>query len=136
MPTEDLPRVLVVEDEPDMNRLLALVLRAFGMEPVPALDAEEALRRLGEGPVDAVLLDLMLPGMSGYDLCRRLKADPATRAVPVVILTALDQPEHRRRALEAGADDYLTKPFDPEVLAARLRAALKTARPGARPRDG
>jgi len=128
MPTHDRPRVLVVEDEPDMNNLLADVLRAFDFQPVQAADGREALDRLGEQRPDAVILDLMLPGMSGYELCRRLKTSGETAPIPVLILTALDRETDRRTAYEAGADDYMTKPFAPETLIERLRACLREAR--------
>jgi len=125
MTARDRPRVLVVEDEPDMNNLLAEVLRAFGFEPVQAADGRQALDRLCEQPPDAVLLDLMLPGMSGYELCRRLKTSEETASIPVLILSALDRQPDRQAAFQAGADDYMTKPFAPETLIERLRECLR-----------
>jgi len=128
MPTDDRPRVLVVEDEPDMNNLLADVLRAFDFTPVQAADAEQALDVLEAHRPDAILLDLMLPGISGYELCRRLKTDRRTRAIPVLILTALDRDPDRRTAYLAGADDFLTKPFAPDALIERLRTCMEEVR--------
>jgi len=127
MPTHNRPRVLVVEDEPDMNNLLADVLRAFDFEPVQAVDGQEALDRLREQLPDAVLLDLMLPGISGYELCRRLKTCRETAAIPVLILTALDRQPDRRTAFKTGADDYMTKPFAPDALVGRLHDCLQEA---------
>jgi len=108
-----------------MNNLLAEVLRAFGFEPVQAADGRQALDRLCEQPPDAVLLDLMLPGMSGYELCRRLKTSEETASIPVLILSALDRQPDRQAAFQAGADDYMTKPFAPETLIERLRECLR-----------
>jgi DNA-binding response OmpR family regulator len=125
MVNETPPRILIVEDEPDMNNLLADVLRAYGFEPVQAADAEAALGVIAQRPPDAILLDLMLPGMSGLELCRRLKSERATRLIPIVILTALDRSIDRRHGFETGADDYLTKPFTPEGLISRLRADMQ-----------
>jgi DNA-binding response OmpR family regulator len=128
MASENPVRVLIVEDEPDMNNLLADVLRAYGFEPLQAMDAEAALRLIAERAPDAILLDLMLPGMSGLELCRQLKSARATRLIPIVILTALDRFVDRRHGFETGADDYLTKPFTPEGLISRLRADIQQCR--------
>jgi len=130
MSTNLRPCVLVVEDEPDMNNLLADVLSAFDFEPIRALDGHQALDLLADRRPDIVLLDLMLPGISGYEVCRRLKTSRETHAIPVLILTALEQPPDRRAAFLAGADDYMTKPFVPDVLADRLQACLAAAGPG------
>ena len=118
------PRVLIVEDEPDMNSLLAEILTAYGYDPVRASDVEEALAAIARQAPDALLLDLMLPGRSGLELCRQLKTSRETRGIPIVICTALDRPVDRRHGYEAGADDYVTKPFTPEGLVARLAASL------------
>jgi DNA-binding response OmpR family regulator len=128
MPTDHRPRVLVVEDEPDMNNLLADVLRAFDFEPVQAADGREALDRIEEQPPDAVILDLMLPVIGGYEVCRRLKTSRDTCPIPVLILTALDREPKRRTAYRTGADDYLTKPFAPDALIERLRSCMEQAR--------
>ncbi len=127
MPTDNRPRVLVVEDEPDMNNLLADVLRAFDFEPVQAADGREALDRVAEQPPDAIILDLMLPVIGGYEVCRRLKSSPETCPIPILILTALDRRPKRRTAFRTGADEYLTKPFTPDALVERLQACLDAA---------
>jgi len=117
-------RVLIVEDEPDMNNLVAQVLSAYGYEPVQARSGEQALLILSERLPDAVLLDLMLPGLSGYEVCRRLKGNRATNLIPVLMLTALDRNVDRRHGYETGADDYVTKPFTPQGLVSRLQACV------------
>ena len=128
MADEKRPRVLIVEDEPDMNNLLAEVLSAYGFESDQAGDAEQALAHLAARTPDAILLDLMLPGLSGLELCRQLKTSRATRTIPIVILTALDRAADRRHGYETGADDYVTKPFTPEGLVARLQVCLDQCR--------
>ena len=118
-------RVLCVDDEADIRTILGLALSLD-----PALDAEivgsgkEMLARAADGTWDAFVLDGMMPGLDGYEVCERLKADPATTSVPVVFLTAKTQREEQHRAIAAGAVACLTKPFDPLTLAAELRAAL------------
>ncbi|HUW99663.1 MAG: response regulator, partial [Phycisphaerae bacterium] len=124
MAAEKPPRVLIVEDEPDMNKLLAEVLSAYGFAPISAGTGEEALEYIAKHRPDAILLDLMLPGLSGYELCRRLKTSRDTNPIPVLILTALDRASDRRLGYETGADDYMTKPFSPEGLISRLQACL------------
>jgi DNA-binding response OmpR family regulator len=128
MADEKRPRVLIVEDEPDMNNLLAEVLSAYGFTPEQAGDAEQALAHLAARTPDAILLDLMLPGLSGLELCRQLKTSRATRTIPIVILTALDRAADRRHGYETGADDYVTKPFTPEGLVTRLQVCLDQCR--------
>jgi DNA-binding response OmpR family regulator len=128
MANEPQNSVLIVEDEPDMNKLLAEVLSAYGFEPIRAGTGEQALALLAKRTPDAVILDLMLPGLSGYELCRRLKAARRTNPIPILILTALDRPEDRLLGYESGADDYLTKPFSPDGLVTRLQACLDRRR--------
>lgn len=119
-------RVLLVEDEPGLVLTLSDRLQAEGFEVESTPSAREALKRLGERSYDIVLLDLMLPDGSGFEVCRRLRErDPVT---PVLMLTALGATEHRVRGLEQGADDYLAKPFDSQELVARLRALLRRSR--------
>ena len=122
-------RVLIVEDEPAVRRLLAYNLEAAGFEVAEARDGEEALHQIEELPPDLVILDWMLPGLSGIELCRRLRRRPATAGLPVVMLTARVEERDRLRGLDTGADDYVTKPFSPAELVARVRAVLRRARP-------
>jgi putative two-component system response regulator len=121
-------RVLVVEDDPQNARLLTKLLTRQGFV-VEIIDngtrALESVRRLQP---DVVLLDWMLPGMPGIDVCRQLKQDPATRLVPIILLTGMDAREHRLAGISAGADDFLTKPFDVEELHARVRSLLRLKR--------
>jgi DNA-binding response OmpR family regulator len=130
--THDRPRVLIVEDEPDMNSLEADILSAYGFEPIRAGDSEQALAALALATPDAIVLDLMLPGISGLELCRRLKSSRATQSIPIVICSALDAPTERRMGFEAGADDYVPKPFTPEALVSRVQVCLDAHPPADR----
>ena len=115
------PDVLVVEDDPDLNEMLGAYVRLAGFRYRPALDGTSALRELGSHRPSLVLLDLMLPDIDGFEVCRRLRADDSTRDVPVVILSALNEADARRRASELDVQEFLTKPFDPDALMATLR---------------
>jgi DNA-binding response OmpR family regulator len=126
--------VLVVEDEPDIRDLLAFHLERGGYQVTRAATGPEALRQLRAAPPDLVILDLMLPEMDGLEVCRRLRAEPATAALPVIMLTAKGDEVDRVVGLELGADDYVVKPFSPKEVLARVRAVLRRARaplPGA-----
>jgi len=118
-------RILVVEDEDALGVLLDYNLQAAGFEPVIVRDGDEALLRLREEPFDLAILDWMLPGTSGIEICRRIRAMPETRALPVIMLTARGEEEDRVRGLDTGADDYVTKPFSVSELLARIRAILR-----------
>ncbi|WP_421786363.1 PleD family two-component system response regulator [Hyphobacterium sp.] len=118
-------RVLVVDDQEPNVRLLEAKLKAEYFEVVTAFSGPEAIERTVSDQPDVILLDVMMPGMDGFETCRRLKADRRTRHIPVIIVTALDQPEDRVRGLEAGADDFLTKPVDNLPLFARIRSLLR-----------
>jgi two-component system, OmpR family, phosphate regulon response regulator PhoB len=124
-------RVLVVEDEPAIAELIALNLRHQGFEVSLAADAEAAQAQVDGVLPDLVLLDWMLPGTPGVLLARRWRADPRTREVPVIMLTARAAEADKIAGLDAGADDYLTKPFSPAELQARIRAVLRRRAPSA-----
>ena len=125
-PTAD---ILVVEDEPDIRALIVHHLSRDGFRCQTAAGGTEALARIRTALPDLVVLDLMLPGMDGLEVCRRLRADPATSRLPVIMLTAKADEVDRVVGLELGADDYLAKPFSPKELVARVRAVLRRARP-------
>jgi phosphate regulon transcriptional regulator PhoB len=122
--------VLVVEDEPDIRALIVHHLAREGFRCRAVGSGADALARARAVLPDLVVLDLMLPGMDGLEVCRRLRADPATAAVPIIMLTAKADEVDRVVGLEMGADDYVAKPFSPKELVARVRAVLRRARPG------
>jgi len=117
--------ILVVEDEDAIRRMLMMVLDQAGFSPVAAADAEEAQKVLDETFPDLILLDWMLPGISGVEWARRLKKEPVFRELPIILLTARGEEEDKIKGLEIGADDYMTKPFSPKELVARIRAVLR-----------
>jgi len=123
------PRILVVEDEAALATLLSYNLEKAGFAVSVASTGEDALLALTEEPPDLVLLDWMLPHVSGIEICRRIRREPATRDLPVIMLTARTEESDRIRGLETGADDYVAKPFSPGELIARVRALLRRARP-------
>ncbi|MCB1332373.1 MAG: phosphate regulon transcriptional regulator PhoB [Roseivivax sp.] len=125
------PRVLVVEDEPAQREVLRYNLEAEGFDVLLAGGGDEALLLLREETPDLVVLDWMLPEVSGIEICRRIKADPGTRAIPVVMLSARGDEADRVRGLETGADDYVVKPYSVIELIARLRNQLRRTRPSA-----
>ena len=124
-----LPRILVVEDEPAIAELISVNLRHGGFLPVWAAEGAAAQREIDEALPDAILLDWMLPGPSGITLARRWRADPRTRAVPILMLTAKGDEPDKVAGLDAGADDYITKPFSTQELLARIRAVLRRRAP-------
>lgn len=117
--------VLVVEDEPDIRELLAGALRREGYLVRAAASGDEALAEVRHAAPDLVLLDLLLPGLDGGEVCRRLKSSPSTRPIPVIMLTARGSESDVVNGLELGADDYVTKPFSARVLMARIRTVLR-----------
>jgi CheY-like chemotaxis protein len=116
--------VLIADDDADHRELLAITLRRFGHEVAEAVDAVSALRRISAGGLDAVLLDVRMPGGSGIELCRLLRGDPATATLPIMVISADVNDQRIRAARAAGADDYLAKPFDRAELGARLKDLL------------
>jgi two-component system phosphate regulon response regulator PhoB len=123
------PVVLIVEDEASLVTMLRYNLEREGFAVDEAADGEEALLRIAERRPDAILLDWMLPLVSGLEVCRQLRRAPATRGLPVIMLTAKAEEADRVRGLDSGADDYIVKPFSPGELVARLRAVIRRARP-------
>ncbi len=119
------PLVLAVEDEADIRELVAYNLTKAGYQVMSVVTGEEALMAVETDPPDLVLLDLMLPGMDGLSVCTRLKTDPKTDAIPIVMLTAKGEESDIVRGLNLGADDYITKPFSPRVMIARVQAVLR-----------
>jgi two-component system phosphate regulon response regulator PhoB len=117
--------VLIVEDEEDIAELLEYNLERAGYAPTVVYSGEDGLNVSRESHPDLILLDLMLPGLSGIEVCRKLKADPATARIPVVMLTAKGEEEDIITGFDAGADDYVTKPFRPKILLARVKAVLR-----------
>jgi two-component system phosphate regulon response regulator PhoB len=121
------PRILVIEDEPDIVEVLTYNLTREGYQVLSAKDGEEGLRKARQENPSLVLLDLMLPGIDGVELCRRLKADQATRAIPIIMVTAKGDESDVVLGLGLGADDYVKKPFSPKEVVARVRAVLRRA---------
>jgi phosphate regulon transcriptional regulator PhoB len=117
--------VLVVDDEPDIVALVSYNLKKAGFAVSSASDGEEALARVRGGRFDLIVLDLMLPGLHGMELCRILKNNPKTAHVPIIMLTARGEETDKIQGLETGADDYMTKPFSPRELIARVKAVLR-----------
>ncbi|PWE33177.1 phosphate regulon transcriptional regulatory protein PhoB [Maritimibacter sp. 55A14] len=123
------PLVLVVEDEPAQREVLAYNLEAEGFRTARAANGEEALLLTAEESPDIIVLDWMLPNVSGIEVCRRLKTRNETRAIPVIMLSARSEEVDRVRGLETGADDYVVKPYSVSELLARIRAQLRRTRP-------
>ncbi len=124
-------RILIVEDEPAIGELIAVNLRHAGYTPVLAHDAAAARQQIDAALPDLLLLDWMLPDTSGIELARRLRADARTRSLPIIMLTARAQEGDKLTGFEVGADDYVTKPFSPRELLARVKAMLRRAIPAA-----
>lgn len=117
-------KVLVCDDEPYIVESVSYVVRKAGYEAVIAEDGEEALRMGRAESPDLIFLDIMMPKLSGYDVCKALKEDPSTRNTYIVMLTARGQEEDERKALEMGADEFMTKPFSPRKMRAKLLEVL------------
>ncbi|HQO16120.1 MAG TPA: phosphate regulon transcriptional regulator PhoB [Methylotenera sp.] len=121
--------ILVVEDEPAIQELLALNITQAGHNPIRALSVEIAQNLMRETIPDLILLDWMLPGMNGLEFARKLKSDNLTKTIPIIMLTARGDEYDKVRGLEVGADDYVTKPFSPRELNARIKAVLRCRAP-------
>jgi len=125
------PRVLVVDDDPRLLQIIEMYLRLEGYEVTTAETGEDALLRLTQQPVALVILDIMMPGMDGVEACRRIRADPATSAIPIVMCSALSADEDVRRARDAGASHMICKPFNLVGLGAVVRSFLGAVEPAA-----
>jgi putative two-component system response regulator len=128
MPTPNTPRILIVDDNPSIARLLRQSLKAEGYRIDLAEDGQEALARVAAEPPDLILLDVGLPQVTGDEVCRRLKANPATHLIPIVMVTAQGEMQSKLQAWEYGADDFLTKPFHLAEVLARCRSLLRIKR--------
>src|SRR3982751_5899879 len=118
-------RILVVDDTPQNVKLLSDLLAAKGYEVTTAANGEQALEAIAKQPPDLVLLDIMMPGISGYEVCRKIRAGPATALLPVFLVTSLDPNQERVKGIEAGADDFLPKPINQAELFARVKSLLR-----------
>jgi two-component system phosphate regulon response regulator PhoB len=121
--------ILIVEDESPILELLALNISQAGYNPLRAISAEHAEKLISEALPDIILLDWMLPGMSGIDFARKLRSNSSTKAIPIIMLTARSDELDKVKGLEVGADDYITKPFSPRELNARIKAVLRRKAP-------
>lgn len=126
---KNMPRVLIVEDEPAIAELIAVNLRHSGFQPTWAMDSVTAQCELDAVLPDVILLDWMLPGESGLSLAKKWRANPRTKAVPIILLTARGDESDRVAGLDAGADDYISKPFSTKEMLARIRAVLRRRAP-------
>jgi two-component system phosphate regulon response regulator PhoB len=123
------PRLLLVEDDAALSELLRFTLEREGFDVLHASDGEDALLRAREDMVDIAILDWMVPGVSGIEICRQLRRQQSTGSIPIIMLTARTDEPDRIRGLETGADDYVTKPFSPKELVARIKAIMRRVRP-------
>ncbi len=121
-----IPRILIADDNPQGVELLEAYLSDGQYEIETAADGEETLRKVKQWHPDLILLDIMMPKISGFEVCKRLRSDPATHDIAVLMITALDQPSDIERAVEAGTDDFLTKPINKVELLLRVRSVLKS----------
>jgi phosphate regulon transcriptional regulator PhoB len=123
--TMEMKKILVVDDEPDLVELVSYNLRKEGFKVSSASNGEDALEKVRKGGYDLIILDLMLPGIQGVELCRMIRSDPKIERVPIIMLTARGELKDKIRGLETGADDYMTKPFSPRELVARVNTVLR-----------
>ena len=127
------PSILIVEDDPDIRELLSFTISKAGFDLAAAETAEEALRMLDSGLPELIVIDWMLPGMDGIDLAKYLRSDKLTSVLPIIMLTARGEEIDKLKSFEAGVDDYVTKPFSPKELTARIKALLRRS---GQPEDG
>lgn len=118
-------KIMIVDDEADLTKLVSHHLKKEGFEPISASNGTEALRKIGGTSVALVILDVMMPGEDGLQVCRQLRSRPETASLPIILLTAKDDESDKVIGLELGADDYITKPFSPKELVARVKALLR-----------
>ena len=120
--------VLIVEDDPEINELIGAYVQLAGFACRQVMRGDEAIRAATGHPPILIVLDVMLPDLDGFEICKRLRLDPHTATVPIIMLTALDQEDMRTRAAHCGVTEYMTKPFDPERLMAAIRQWTRSAR--------
>src|SRR5574340_262538 len=118
-------KVLVVDDEPDIVELITYNLKKEGFDVYPAFDGEDTLAKIRKEKFDFVILDLMLPGIQGMEICRIMRSDPQMKNIPIIMLTAKGEEVDKILGLEMGADDYMTKPFSPRELLARIKTVMR-----------
>jgi len=118
------PKVLVVDDDAFIRRPLEFILREEGFDPLTAVDGDDCLRKLQAGRPDLIILDVMMPGTDGFEVCRRLKRDTDSAGIPVILLSARGREHDRQRGLALGAADFMTKPYSPSDLIRRVRELL------------
>ena len=121
----DKKRILIVEDEQDMMEMLGVRLRASGFDIVSAVDGEDALEKAGKEDIDLILLDIMLPKVDGYEVCRILRRKEYYKNIPILMLTAKAHEKEERQGYECGANAYFSKPFEPEALMNKINELLK-----------
>jgi phosphate regulon transcriptional regulator PhoB len=125
--TMETKKILVIDDEPDLIELVSYNLKKEGFKVFSASTGEDALEKVRKDEYDLIILDLMLPGIQGVELCRMLRSNPKTETIPIIMLTAKGEVADKIRGLETGADDYMTKPFSPKELVARVNTVLRRA---------
>ena len=123
-------KILIADDEPNQLELMAFNLKSSGFICIKARNGEEALELIEENSPDLVILDWMMPNMSGIDLCRSLRSRAETKQLPIIILSARSEDSDKSLGLDTGADDYISKPFSPKELISRVNALLRRSRPG------
>ncbi len=121
------PKILVVDDDAFIRRPLEFILREEGFDPRTAVDGDEGLAKISEDPPDLIILDLMMPGRDGFDVCRTVKSNPEHADIPIILLSARGREQDRDRGLSLGAADFMTKPYSPSELLRKIRELLQTS---------